>query len=271
MQVSEQHGGKWILRHNGHCFLIPANLGRKIKSGQCPVELNRALESVQGRPKKTVKLKQQLLSKDTVRLLAEKTVSLVSNYSLILQLALSTMILVLPFTSTARAITPMPFLLFLFSAFWHELGHATALVYHGRRPGAIGVGVLMIFPVLWCDVTATALLDRNQKIRVDISGVIFQLSFASILHLLAIISGISEFETASKLCLMAVGWNLIPFLRTDSYWLLCDLLKLDSLWKLPENATVSIRWFVYSYRFGKTAFLAIVLTSIIWQIIQFLR
>ena len=111
----------------------------------------------------------------------------------------------------------------------------------------------------------------NFNLPINISGVIFQLSFASILHLLAIISGISEFETASKLCLMAVGWNLIPFLRTDSYWLLCDLLKLDSLWKLPENATVSIRWFVYSYRFGKTAFLAIVLTSIIWQIIQFLR
>jgi len=271
LQVSEQHGGKWILKHNGHCYLVPANLGRKIRSGQCPAELSDVLESAGVRTARAVRLKVQLLCPILVQSISEKLLSLVSNNGLIFQLLLSTALLMLPFAPTTNSITPMPFLLFLFSAFWHELGHATALVYHGRRPGAIGAGLLLIFPVLWCDVTATALLPRSQRVRVDLCGMIFQLSIAALLHLLAMISQTSEFETASRLCIMAVLWNLIPFLRTDSYWLLCDLLKLDSLWKLPENATVSICWFVYTYRIGKVLFLFSVFGGLIWKIIQFLR
>lgn len=271
MQISEQHGGKWILKHNGHCYLVPADLGRKIRSGQCPVELSEALESAGVRTSRAVRLKIQLLSPELVRLISEKLISLVSNYWLVFQLILSVALLSLPFAPTTNSITPMPFLLFLFSAFWHELGHATALVYHGRRPGAIGAGLLLIFPVLWCDVTATALLSRSQRVRVDLCGMVFQLSVAAFFHLLAMISQAPEFETASRLCIMAVLWNLIPFLRTDSYWLLCDLLKLDSLWNLPENATVSIRWVVYTYRIGKILFLVTVFGGLIWKIIQFLR
>ncbi len=271
MQISEQHGGRWILKHNGHCYLVPADLGRKIRSGQCPAELSDVLESAGVRTSRAVRLKVQLFSPILVRSISEKLLCLVSNYRLACQLIISIALLMLPFAPTTKSITPMPFLLFLFSAFWHELGHATALVYHGRRPGAIGAGVLLIFPVLWCDVTATALLSRSQRVRVDISGMIFQLSIAAIFHLLAMISQTPEFETASRLCIMAVLWNLIPFLRTDSYWLLCDLLKLNSLWKLPENATVSIRWVVYAYRSGKILFLTAVFGGLIWNVVQFLR
>jgi len=229
------------------------------------------LESAGTRTARAVRLKVQLLSPLLVRLLSEKLIKLTSSHGLAFQLVFAIALLLLPFAPTTNSITPMPFLLFLFSAFWHELGHATALVYHGRCPGAIGAGVLLIFPVLWCDVTATALLSRSQRVRVDLSGMIFQLSIAAMLHLLAMISQTPEFETASRLCIMAVLWNLIPFLRTDSYWLLCDLLQLDSLWRLPENATVSIRWFVYTYRIGKVLFLAAVFVGVIWKIIQFLR
>ena len=65
---------------------------------------------------------------------------------------------------------------FLVTALAHELGHAAALAREGWPPGSVGVGLLWVLPVGWCDVSAVALLPRRGRVRVDLAGVAFQLA-----------------------------------------------------------------------------------------------
>jgi hypothetical protein len=130
---------------------------------------------------------------------------------------------------------PLVLAAFLATAVWHEIGHAAALKREGRAAGVVGLGMLLLVPVLYCDVTAVALLPRRGRLRVDASGLVFQLAGGGFLFAL---SGVLvswaprvalSFQVAGLLALLAVVWSLIPFMRTDGYWLLCDLLGCDDL------------------------------------------
>ena len=59
------------------------------------------------------------------------------------------------------------------SAAFHELGHAAACRYGGAEPGAIGVGVYLVFPVFYTDVTDSYRLGRAGRVRTDLGGLYF--------------------------------------------------------------------------------------------------
>jgi putative peptide zinc metalloprotease protein len=50
--------------------------------------------------------------------------------------------------------------LLLVSAIFHECGHATACSYGGARPGAIGVGLYLVWPAFFAEVTDSFRLGR---------------------------------------------------------------------------------------------------------------
>ena len=52
----------------------------------------------------------------------------------------------------------------------HELGHAAACRYGGAEPGEIGVGVYIVFPAFYTDVTESYRLDRTGRVRTDLAG-----------------------------------------------------------------------------------------------------
>ena len=79
--------------------------------------------------------------------------------------------------------------LFLITGIWHELGHAAALRREGYPAGGIGLGLLLIIPVLYCDVTAVAALPRSGRLRVDVAGIACQLCVGGLLLLLGMVSG----------------------------------------------------------------------------------
>ncbi|RKZ11811.1 hypothetical protein DRQ50_12975, partial [bacterium] len=56
--------------------------------------------------------------------------------------------------------------LLLVTTMVHELIHAAALLRGGYPPGPVGMGVVFVMPVLWCDVTPVALLPRGDRLRV---------------------------------------------------------------------------------------------------------
>ena len=119
--------------------------------------------------------------------------------------------------------------LVMIGGLWHELGHAAALRREGWSPGAIGVGLLRVLPVLWSDVSATALLDRGGKVRVDLAGLAFQLGLAGVLACAAAPSGWAPAGVAMRAALLMAVWSLLPFVRSDGHWLACDLLDLPAL------------------------------------------
>jgi hypothetical protein len=166
--------------------------------------------------------------------------------------------------------------LFLLSAFWHELGHAAALARSGYPPGGIGAGVLFVIPVLFADVTAMGALSRAGRIRVDVSGMIFQLAAGGAFMALATWRGcplamVKVLTLAGSSALLAISWSLFPFIRSDGYWLLCDLLGLDDLDR-PPSAPISngLRIFLVGYQIANALFLLMIGVYFPWRMIGLL-
>jgi putative peptide zinc metalloprotease protein len=135
-----------------------------------------------------------------------------------------------------QAIYDPPLLLLVFaltilSAGFHELGHAAACRYSGADPGAMGVGLYLVWPAFYTDVTDSYRLDRRSRLRVDLGGLYFNAIFA----------------VATVAASLAVGWDalllvvaaqlyqmvrqLIPIVRFDGYHVLADIVGVPDLFR----------------------------------------
>ena len=65
------------------------------------------------------------------------------------------------------------------STLFHEFGHAAACRYGGAAPGAIGMGLYVVYPAFYTDVTQSYRLNRAGRLRTDLGGVYFNGSSAS--------------------------------------------------------------------------------------------
>jgi putative peptide zinc metalloprotease protein len=124
--------------------------------------------------------------------------------------------------------------LFLVSGLVHELGHAAALLRSGYRPGGIGAGLMVILPVLWCDVSAVALLGRRDRLRVDLAGPAFHVAVAGAFAVAA--PALPAAGGAAAAGVYAVAWSLLPVIRSDGFWALADGLGAGDLERAPTAA-----------------------------------
>ena len=111
----------------------------------------------------------------------------------------------------------------------HEMGHASALMRCGQKPGRIGAGVYFIMPVFFSDVTCAWKLKRFERVSVDIGGIYLQLVAMLIVY---VINGLTfhsvVVEVAILLSSLEILGNLNPFIRLDGYWILADLLGVPN-------------------------------------------
>jgi putative peptide zinc metalloprotease protein len=130
------------------------------------------------------------------------------------------------------------------SLFLHELGHAAGCVAAGRRSGAIGVCLYIVFPGLYTDVTESWKMPKWQRLVVDAGGVYFSLIVATLATAgyLGLHSGVGG--VLACLCDLTVLVNLNPILRMDGYWILGDFLDMPHLMDLNKAVTRSLlsRW-----------------------------
>src|SRR5829696_1432287 len=112
---------------------------------------------------------------------------------------------------------------------FHEIGHASACRYSGARPGVMGVGVYLVWPAFYCDVTEAYRLNRRGRLRTDLGGVYFNLLFA-------LGCGITYYLTGHEALLFAafvqhtiVLQQLLPLLRFDGYYVLSDLTGVPDI------------------------------------------
>ena len=68
--------------------------------------------------------------------------------------------------------------LVILSLAFHECGHAAACRYGGARPGRIGIGIYLVWPVFYTDVTDSWRLSKPGRLRTDLGGVYFNVLFA---------------------------------------------------------------------------------------------
>jgi putative peptide zinc metalloprotease protein len=125
----------------------------------------------------------------------------------------------------ALALFPLLIVSFVF----HECGHATACRYSGARPGRIGIGLYLIWPAFYTDVTDSYRLSKAGRLRTDLGGVYFNALFA-------LAAAIGYLATAYKpLLIVVVGQQLImlnqfiPWMRLDGYHIVSDLIGVSDL------------------------------------------
>jgi putative peptide zinc metalloprotease protein len=115
------------------------------------------------------------------------------------------------------------------SAAFHECGHAAACRCGGAKPGRIGVGIYLVWPSFFTNVTDSYRLSRRGRLRTDLGGLYFNLIYVLIL------AGLYT-ATSSEILLLVIAVThlemleqLLPFVRFDGYFILSDLAGVPDL------------------------------------------
>ena len=115
------------------------------------------------------------------------------------------------------------------SAMFHECGHAAGCRYGGARPGVIGVGIYLVWPAFFTNVTDSYRLSRAGRLRTDLGGLYFNAVF------MLALAGLYA-ATSDQLLLLVIAFThlemleqLLPFVRFDGYFILSDLVGVPDL------------------------------------------
>lgn len=115
------------------------------------------------------------------------------------------------------------------SAAFHEIGHAAALRYGGGRVRKMGVGLYLVYPVFYTDVTENYRLPKGSRLRTDLGGFYFNLLFFLGAIGLYFLTGQEYLLLIAALADLEVLYQLLPFGRLDGYWILSDLTGIPDL------------------------------------------
>lgn len=142
-------------------------------------------------------------------------------------------------------------LIFIKSA--HELGHAFTAARFGCRVPSMGICFLVMFPVLYTDVTdAWRLRDRRERFMIGAAGVAVELSIACFATLAwsflpdGVLRSIA-FSLATVGWVLSIAVNFNPLMRFDGYYLFSDFLGVDNL---QNRAFEFGRWRMREILFG---------------------
>lgn len=120
-------------------------------------------------------------------------------------------------------------ILLIVSTLFHETGHAAGCHYGGGRPGAIGVGILLIYPCFYTNVTDAYRLDRRGRLRTDLGGIYFNAIFILAFAGLYAWTGYSAILVFIALSHLSMLQQLLPLIRLDGYYILGDLVGVPNL------------------------------------------
>src|SRR2546423_6794511 len=140
------------------------------------------------------------------------------------------------------------FLLVVVSAALHECGHATGCRYGGAKPGVMGVGLYLVWPAFYTDVTDAYRLGKGGRLRTDLAGVYFNALFMlatlavylmTHLEILIVVVLFLQFEMLHQ---------FLPFLRLDGYYVIADLTGVPDIFNRSKPVLKSLAPFRTSDR-----------------------
>lgn len=117
--------------------------------------------------------------------------------------------------------------------FLHEIGHAAAAIKSGIKPRSIGLGFYTILPVMYTDLTEAWVLNKKNKIKVNLGGIFMQCIIGILLSILLFTTN-SIYYKDILVYLITINStiiiiNLFPLLKFDGYWILSDLIGIPNL------------------------------------------
>lgn len=135
----------------------------------------------------------------------------------------------------------------------HEFAHAYTAKAMGVRVPTMGVAFLVLWPVLYTDVTDSwRLTERKQRIMISSAGIIAEMVLAGFAMCLwsntapGIINS-ACFLVASSSLINTLFINANPAMRYDGYYILMDVWGIDHL----QQKTFSLaRWQIREWLFG---------------------
>lgn len=119
----------------------------------------------------------------------------------------------------------------------HETAHAVACKHYGGEVRKIGVKMLYLQPIVFCDVSSSwRFRDLNQKLAVTAAGIFVQMLVSSICVATWIVLGWPTLWYFACINAVIALFNLLPFIRLDGYWMLVHMLDQPELMKRSQAA-----------------------------------
>jgi putative peptide zinc metalloprotease protein len=122
------------------------------------------------------------------------------------------------------------FALAIASAAFHELGHAAACRYGGATPGGMGMGLYLVWPAFYTDVTDAYRLPQRDRLRVDLGGLYFNAVVAVVTFGAWLLWRVDALFLLIALQLLIMVKNLSPVIRSDGYHILSDATGIPDLY-----------------------------------------
>ncbi|GAA4846315.1 hypothetical protein [Saccharopolyspora rosea] len=117
----------------------------------------------------------------------------------------------------------------MLAGIFHECGHVAACRYGGARPGAMGVGIYLVWPAMYSTVTDSYRLSRGGRLRTDLGGVYFNVLAMLVMIALYAQTGAPWLLAAFVAWQAATVWQFLPSIRLDGYYILSDLVGVPDL------------------------------------------
>lgn len=135
----------------------------------------------------------------------------------------------------------------------HEFGHGLTAKRYGCRVPTMGIAFLVLWPMLYTDVTeAWKLSSRRRRVTIGMAGIGAELIIAAWATLLWSFLPEGGLRTAASIT-VAVTWisslliNISPFMRFDGYFVTMDALEMPNL---HERAFAMGRWWLREWLFA---------------------
>lgn len=122
------------------------------------------------------------------------------------------------------------FVLAVISAGFHELGHAAAARYAGATPGGMGMGLYLVWPAFYTDVTDAYRLPKRDRLRVDLAGLYFNALVAVITMAVWLVVRSDALLLLVALQVLQMIKQLSPVIRADGYHILSDATGVPDLY-----------------------------------------
>jgi putative peptide zinc metalloprotease protein len=133
----------------------------------------------------------------------------------------------------------------VFSAGFHEFGHASAARYGGATPGVMGMGVYLVWPAFYTDVTDSYRLGRGGRVRTDLGGLYFNAIVAVGIVGVWWVTGYEALLLVVVAQIVQMLRQLLPLVRFDGYHVLADLTGVPDLFQRIKPTLLGLlpwRW-----------------------------
>lgn len=126
------------------------------------------------------------------------------------------------------------------SAAFHECGHATACRYGGAKPGVMGVGLYLVWPAFYTDVTDAYRLGKGGRLRTDLGGIYFNVIFSLVTAAAYFVTGFEVLLVIIVLQHLEMLHQFLPFLRMDGYYIISDLTGVPDMFQRIRPTLASL-------------------------------